>query len=216
MIFKRIFLVKRVFLTAFLFSIFILLFAIFLAGCEKKKEGPLPVGGGVSSSPEELKRAFRERIKNYQRFNKLEEAKQKIGYEFRFPKKEPGTLLGIFVSSDREEVVALFDDYPPFGVYLVVRNKVKKPDYKYEVEEARSGAKKGRMLAFTLPKLVSIVGHEGIAEEPTIQGGAKKFPVGGFVKWWDEGKEYFLFGKADGRTKPTSVKELLEIANSMY
>ncbi len=204
------------------FSIAVLIFLVFyaflfyLAGCSGQKRTGPRVGGGITPTPESKRNAFLEHIKNHKRFRCLDEATQELGYRIRLPKEKLEKIRGIFISEDRGEVLVVFDDYPPFNVYLSVIKKSKQPDHRRKVERSKMKTTKSETLLITQPQLVNVACHLGLAEEPTYQGGEKKFPVSGFVRWWDSGLEYYLFGRADGRNKPTSVQELLKIAESMY
>jgi hypothetical protein len=84
-----------------------------------------------------------------------------------------------------------------------------------KVKSRNEDYKKGKTPVSSLSKFAKIAGHDGMGEEPSLQGD-RKFPVAGYVRWWDNGVEYILFGKADGKTPSTSLKELVDIAESCY
>lgn len=194
-----------------------LLIILFISGCQKKEEREIRIGGGIATSPEEYSRHFESSLKSYRQFKTIEEAADYVRFTFRYPKSDrTGKIFGVYVSPRRDEVRVLYDNYPPYGMYLSIVKKPKKPDYEAKVRKVEKEVKEGKIQAFSLPKLLKVGAHQAIGEEPSLQGPNKDFPVAGHVTWWDSGLEYTLFGKADGKRPSTTLDELVEIAESCY
>jgi len=194
-----------------------LLIILFLFGCQKREDSHVRIGGSIASSPEEYSREFKDSLTPYKQFKTIEEAAEYAGFIFRYPKSgKAGKIFGVYVSPRRNVVLVLFDDYPPYGMYLSVIKKPKKPDYEARVRKTEEEIKEGKVLVFSPPQLVTVAGYQALGEEPSLQGPNKDFPVAARVTWWDRGIEYTLFGKADGKNPSTTLGELVAIAESCY
>lgn len=193
-----------------------ILIAFMLAGIQTQSE-PLSHPGGLPSSPDEYADQFKDALEEYEKFETIDAAAEYAGYTFRYPRSAAaGRVFGILVNPRSKTIFLLFEDYPPRGMYLSIRQLARKPDYKARVEQVAEEIKQVKALVFSPPELVNVAGHEGEGEEPSMQGPERTFPVAGHVMWWDDGVEYTLFGKADWKTPSTTLDELIAIASSCY
>jgi hypothetical protein len=190
--------------------------AFMLAGCQTRSEPPSH-RYGIPASPDEYTDQFKDALEEYKKFETIDAAAEYAGYTFRYPRSDAaGRIFGVFVYLRSKTIIVLFEDYPPRGMYLSIRQLPRKPDYKARVERTVEEITQGKAMVFSPPELVNVAGHEGEGEEPSMQGPERTFPVAGHVMWWDNGVEYTLFGKADGKTPSTTLDELIAVASSCY
>ncbi len=171
---------------------------------------------------ESRREMFKEWVKNQEVFDGPADAAQELTFKLKLPKTPAlGKPSGIYVEKDEvkeDRVVTVHYGNPGAGIegISVSANKFpEKIDFQSWVQQAESDKKNDILKANNTPFLVEVNGFQGWAWEPGYNViGENKAPKYGFVQWQeDDGVVYNVTGTVgpDG----TSVKELMEIANTM-